>query len=70
MDVGLIVFFVVSWLILGFIAASATEEVSDDGRAVAVAFFWPVTVPILLVFGIIYAAFSAFAISFSWFRGR
>jgi len=59
---------IVVWIILGVIAASAIGDNSKDDRVTFMAFFWPITVPILLVFGIIWCIYYSIRTGISFFK--
>lgn len=64
---GFIVFAVIVWLVIGAILAFAPDT-SDEWRVMA--FFWPITLPIALLGGAVYALVLVFKTVFGWFRGE
>lgn len=69
MDLGATIILVIIWLIFGCIAAAGVAEQSGEVAAIAIAFFWPVTIPVLLVFGLFYAIWSSLLYGVNMFKG-
>lgn len=65
---GLTVFCVVVWVIAGMVAASAVANSGGSDRDTVIAFFWPITLPIMFVFGVVYAVVSTVKMGRGWFK--
>jgi len=55
---------VLAWVVIGVAAAAAV----GDGPNAWLAFFWPVSVPILFVFGLVWAVCRSVKVGFSFFK--
>lgn len=69
MDPAGIIVLVFVWLIFGMLGVGFAVDVLklEEDRRLALIFFWPVTLPIVLVFWVAWAIVEAFKYGFSLF---
>lgn len=68
-----IVFVIVMWVVIGVVGSIILGGLDSDGaevpnKAYPMMIFWPVTLPILTVFGVIYAIVQTFKTCINWFK--
>jgi hypothetical protein len=66
MDAGDITFLVIVAVIIGIFFAWVFNDHSDEASIAA--FFWPVTLPVLLVFGLVAGIKTALRLGWEWIR--
>jgi hypothetical protein len=63
-----IVFYLIVWLVVGGILAVGVSSTGGNDGESAIAFFWPLTLPILLVFGAVWAVWTTVRSCIGWFK--
>lgn len=59
---------VIAWVVIGGIAAFGIGDQGGSDRAAAMGFFWPITLPILLVFGVVWTVYASVRTGINFFK--